>query len=184
MARVQTPVGERSRTKQSFKEESDLNSVMRKYRSTGALVHNVNAALGRYGDFSSADDYLSAMSRVREAEELFAALPSAIRDHVNNDPGEFLQMVFDLDRRDELVELGLLPPEERAILSGAAKEAATHGGDEDNRGAGGDAEGAGAARDEGGAAGSGRRSDDGHGDRDARGRGRSGGGGAGGGSRR
>lgn len=109
MARVRTPVGVRSRTKQSFKEESDLNSVMRRYRNTG-LLPNLNQALGHYGDFSNADDYLAAMESVREADALFAALPARVRDHVNNDPAQLLLLVHDPERRAELQELGLVPP--------------------------------------------------------------------------
>lgn len=107
--RVQTPVGDRSRTKQSFKEQSDLNSVMRKYRSTGSLEGNLNLRAAYYGDFTGVDDYLAHQVKVREADELFAALPSAIRDHVGNSAAELLRLVNDPARVDEMVQLGLLP---------------------------------------------------------------------------
>lgn len=108
--RVRTAVGEKSRTKQSFAEESDINAIMRKYLSSGILPH-LSSSPPRYGDFSTAGDYLEAMNKVKDAEQRFADLPSNVRDHVDNDPAKLLELAYDESRRDELVELGLLPPE-------------------------------------------------------------------------
>lgn len=109
-ARVRTPVGEVSKTKQSFAEETDVNAIMRKYQATGILEHQ-NTAVPRYGDFTNADSYLEAVNQVKHAEALFAKLPAKVRDHVKNDPGRLLDMVFDPERRAELEELGLVAPE-------------------------------------------------------------------------
>ncbi len=110
--RVPTDVGERSRTKQSMQEECDINAIMRRYVSTGILEHQAMQA-PRYGDFSNADDYLAAVNKVKAAQARFDALPSEVRDHVGNEPAELLRMVYDPERREEMVQLGLLPePEE------------------------------------------------------------------------
>lgn len=97
-----------TRTKQSFKGESDVNSIMRKYLSTGVPPMYVNRSPAVFGDFSSGDDYRSMMTKVVEADRAFAGLPSNVRDHCHNDPGRFLDMIFDPNRRDELVKLGLV----------------------------------------------------------------------------
>lgn len=109
--KVLTPVGARSRTKQSFGPDSDVNAIMRKYLSTG-LVDHLNRAEPRYGDFSEASDYLTAMSMVREAQLRFESLPSKVRDYVDNDPAKLLDLVYDVNRVDEVRALGLIPPSE------------------------------------------------------------------------
>lgn len=125
--RVTTPVGDRSRVKQSFAEESDVNAIMRKYLVTG-MEPLRNRTEPRYGDFTSGSDYFDALTRVRNAERLFLEMPSPIRDHVNNDPRQLLDLVFDPARRAECVELGLVseappevtPPEEPEGSQGAS----------------------------------------------------------------
>jgi len=62
-----------------------------------------------YGDFSMGLDFHEALNRVSEAESDFMKLPAPLRAHVENDPGLFLDLVFDPDRRGELEELGLIP---------------------------------------------------------------------------
>lgn len=106
--RVTTPVGELSRTKQSFREEADINAIMRRYLRTGILESQARGT-PRYGDFTSAEDFHACMTRVRNAEELFLRLPAEVRDYVDNDPKELLELVFDPARVDEARALGLIP---------------------------------------------------------------------------
>ena len=54
--RVQLHTPEPTLTKQSFKEECDINNIMAKYRATGILSH-VQAHQGRYQDLPSEIDY-------------------------------------------------------------------------------------------------------------------------------
>ncbi len=104
--RVQTdPVG-KSKTKQSPRDQVDINAIVKRWQSTGVLEE----ALGEgptYGDFTGVEDYLSAALKVQAADEQFAQLPAHIRDHCENDAGKFLAFVFDPDNAAELVELGL-----------------------------------------------------------------------------
>lgn len=104
--RVTQRVGEESRTKQSFASEADVNAIMRKYASTGVLPPGA-AENASYGDFSNVMEYHEALNRVRAAEEAFGRLPARIRDHVDNDPGKFLELILDPAREAELVDLGL-----------------------------------------------------------------------------
>lgn len=97
-----------SRAKQSFRQETDINSIMAKYHATG-MLERVNRAVPRYGDFSSVDDYQGCLDKIQEADRQFNELPSAVRDHVDNDPAEFLRMALDPEREQELRDLGLLP---------------------------------------------------------------------------
>ena len=96
-----------SKTKQSFKDECDINVIVRRYREQGQIPP-FNLQRPVYADFSNVDDYLTALNRVRSAQAAFAALPSKVRDHVKNDPAELIRLVMDPSRREELVELGLV----------------------------------------------------------------------------
>lgn len=108
--RVSQPEGGRMTTKQAMRDETDVRVIVRKYQQAG-VIPRLEAREPWYGDFSNVDDYLTALNRVREAQSAFEALPSVVRDHVGNDPGEFIRLVTDPERRPELVELGLVEPD-------------------------------------------------------------------------
>lgn len=92
---------------QEFEAECNINNIMEKWLKTGVLTH-VRRGEPMYGDFSNADDYHTAMTRVREAQERFLSLPAALRARVDNDPGKLLDFVADPRNAEELRELGLV----------------------------------------------------------------------------
>lgn len=75
-------------TKQSMKNECDINKIMEKYRNGGEIQH-VNRAQAQYGDFSSGVDFTRAYTAIAKAEGAFAELPAHIRDLFGNDPEVF-----------------------------------------------------------------------------------------------
>lgn len=105
------------RTKQSFKDECDINRIMKRWQKTQVLEH-VRDGMPSYGDFSNATDYKTAADAVKEANEAFMQLPANVRQRVNNSPAEFLDFIGDPDNRAELVELGLLEPGRVAPAAG------------------------------------------------------------------
>lgn len=107
--RVIQPAGGPSKTKQSFKDECDINTVLRKWRKTG-ITTNVQLGTPVYEDFSYAASYYESVNAVRRAEILFDSLPARVRARVHNDPGELIAFVENPDNAEELVELGLLDP--------------------------------------------------------------------------
>lgn len=102
-----------SKTKQSFKKECDINVIMAKYQKTGALSH-VNQFAGDY-DFAPAISYLEAHALIEQADEMFVALPSTLRNKFDNDPSKFLAFVQDEGNSDEMRELGLLKVDEKPV---------------------------------------------------------------------
>lgn len=100
-----------SRTKQSFKDECDVNNIMKRYQRDGVIAHR-NEFEGNYGDFMTSEDYHSAMTQIAKAQQMFEALPSTIRNRFNNDPSEYLEFVHDENNKDEMIKLGLMkrPP--------------------------------------------------------------------------
>lgn len=105
--RVQKEIVGPSATKQSFKEECDINNIMKHYQNTGVLEH-VNRQQPRFG-FVPALDLQEALTLVSEADEAFAGLSAEVRKRFENDPVELLKFVGDEGNREEAEELGLVP---------------------------------------------------------------------------
>lgn len=105
--RVPVDLSAGGRVKQSFREESDINNVMSRWRQTGILPTGI-AKEPMYGDFSNADDYLAQSLKVKTAEASFAALPAAIRSRFDHSPAELLHFMADPDNEAEAIELGII----------------------------------------------------------------------------
>lgn len=100
-------------TKQSFREECDINVLMKSYKKTGVLEH-LARGLPSYGDFTNAEDYHTASNQVIAAQKAFDELPSEIRSRMDNDPHALLEFLEDEENREEAVSLGLLPEPPKA----------------------------------------------------------------------
>lgn len=96
---------------QSFAEECDINTIVRRFGLTGELPSNV--AMPQSGDFTGVTDFQSAMNVVRAAQEAFMELPGDVRYRFANDPQRVLDFLADGANRDEAIKLGLVvkPPE-------------------------------------------------------------------------
>lgn len=99
---------EPTRTKQSMKEECDINFIVAKFQKTGLIEHQRQHE-GQYGEFAEID-YHEAMNIVTTAQEMFLTVPSSIRKQFNNDPGAFIDFALNEDNREKLVEMGLVEP--------------------------------------------------------------------------
>lgn len=104
--RVQTPVGDRSRTKQSFKDQCDVNIVVKRYATEGVLSHAMTREPS-FGDFTHAEDLHAALTRVRDAQTEFDSLSSDVRKAADNDPVQLLHMLADEDGAKILQEAGM-----------------------------------------------------------------------------
>lgn len=104
---VYAPSGGVMRTKQEFKDESDINVIMARYMATGVLPEQINAAQAQYLD-ATGYDYQEAQNLIAGANSLFEMLPSSIRNRVDNDPGKLLEFLRDPNNRKEAEEMGLI----------------------------------------------------------------------------
>lgn len=108
-----------SLTKQSFKDETDINRIVARVLKTGVVPGT--AKQGVFADVSSLGDYRASLHMVRDAEVAFAALPSKVRDRFDNDPVKLVTFLQDPQNRPQAVELGLIEgkapqsPEKRAV---------------------------------------------------------------------
>lgn len=120
--RVAQEVGERSLTKQAFKDECDFNLVVKKYRATGVVDH-VAQQDPVYGDVTGACELQEAIERVRSAEDHFGRLSADVRKAAANDPVQFLEMAADPAGRDILREAGVRWPGDEVSPAAGTKGA-------------------------------------------------------------
>lgn len=97
-----------SKTKQSFKDECDINQILMRWRKTGELAH-LATRQPTYGDFTNATDYLDAVLRTQAAQADFDSLSARVRARMENNPGVLLEFLDDPANLEEAVELGLIP---------------------------------------------------------------------------
>lgn len=93
------------RTKQSHKDECDINRIMAKFKVTGAIEHR-NEYEGTYGEISDVD-FTTAMQLITTAQQAFDDLPSNLRKKFGNDPTNYLEFVQDPENLEEMYDLGL-----------------------------------------------------------------------------
>lgn len=97
---------ENSKTKQSFKDECDINSILKKYR-LDEILEAQKLSPDLYQDFSEMEDFHEAQNIIAHAKEQFAKLPSEVRENFRNDPARFLEFASDPQNIDAMGEMGL-----------------------------------------------------------------------------
>lgn len=97
-----------TKTQQQFAEETDINTIVRRFGLTGKLPDNVR--MPQYIDYEGVFDFQTAMNAVLSAEEAFMQLPADVRTRFRNDPQEFHDFFADDKNRDEAVRMGLVKP--------------------------------------------------------------------------
>lgn len=116
-----------SRTKQSFKDECDINNILLRWQKTGVVEH-LNRFRGDYSDFTGVQDYQSSLNAVMAADEAFSTLPSSIRKYFANSPAEFLNFVSNPANQDEMIRMGLATRKPTAVDN--SSEIATKGSEQ------------------------------------------------------
>lgn len=104
--RVKTLAGGLTRTRQEFKDECNINTIVRRHNETGQLPELIKQN-PQFGDFASMPDYMTSMNVVAHAHEQFDALPAHTRKRFNNNPAEFLEFAQDPENLPEMVKMGL-----------------------------------------------------------------------------
>lgn len=102
--------GEISLTKQSFRDQCDINIILKNYENTGMISHT-NKSQGTYGDFTGISDYQSSLNAVITAQNSFNELPAGLRKYFDNDPAKLIQFISDDKNYDQAYKLGLISEE-------------------------------------------------------------------------
>lgn len=91
---------------QADKDDSDINTIVRRFGLTGELP--VGVRLPEFGDFSSIpNDYHAAKNFMLSTDEAFLEFPAEVRARFNNDAGAFLDFFNNPANQDEAIKLGL-----------------------------------------------------------------------------
>lgn len=94
-----------SMTQQQFRDECDINNIIKQYQVTGLLPESDKEPV--YGDVSDLPSFQEAQAIIMEATDRFNALPSNIRARFDHNPGNFIAFMDNPDNLQEAVELGL-----------------------------------------------------------------------------
>lgn len=98
------------RTKQSFKDECDMNRIVSRIHKTGFIPLEAQSSLRRqiYGDFTNTPASLEAAYEiVNRADAAFSRLSATLRERFGG-PAGLLAFVEDPDNLKEAQDLGLL----------------------------------------------------------------------------
>lgn len=107
-----------SMTKQSFKEEVDINEIMKRAQNGMDISSQVRERIAQYGDFTQIGSYQEALNTVKRAQDAFYVLDANVRERFMNDPGRMISFLQDPANYDEAVKLGLVvpkPPQEASV---------------------------------------------------------------------
>lgn len=111
------------RTKQSFRDEVNVNTIVAKARKTGLLTY-VNPRKPFYGDVSGLRSYQESLAIVRQADEMFMRMSGEIRARFSNDPYKMIAFLQDKRNLDEAVRLGMVTKREPVAGTAGAAGAA------------------------------------------------------------
>ncbi len=105
------------RTKQSFRDETDINKILKRAQKTGTISH-LNQHQPQYADFSNFDFFANTLM-LTQGREIFDDLPSELRNEFNQSPQQFFTYVNDPANVDRLAELlpGLAEPGRQNITT-------------------------------------------------------------------
>ncbi len=95
-----------SRTKQEFKDECDINNIIKRFDKTGVLEH-VQENEGYYTETGELD-FQAAQDIIATGNSMFEGLPSIIRKRFDNKPEKFLGFMENEENMAEAVKLGLI----------------------------------------------------------------------------
>lgn len=119
---------EPSKTDQQYKDEVDVNEIIRRYKKDGIVPHvkNINA---QFADVSDIPDLMQGMERIAHAKEEFLRVPASIRAKHKNNVVDFYNWLADPANKEEAVELGLMKkPQQADSPKAAPKPKAAEGG--------------------------------------------------------
>ncbi len=91
-----------SRTKQSFKDETNIVKIMARADRLGTISH-LQKFEGVYADFSDYD-FHEQTTMLTKGREIFDALPAEVRKEFGQSPAAFFAYVNDPANKDDLVK--------------------------------------------------------------------------------
>lgn len=111
VTKVVTVFTKPTKTQQQFKDQCDVNKIIKKYQKTGELDH-LKKSQGVFADLTYVGDYQESLNKVIQANKSFSELNSQTRNRFRNDPQQLIEFLSDPKNEKEAIELGLIVPKE------------------------------------------------------------------------
>jgi hypothetical protein len=103
--KIYSPEFKDGRTKQAFKDDTDVNKILKRAAKAGGLSH-IQKHGAFYGDFADApQDLFQAREMLERGGEIFADLPAEIRSEFGGDPLNFFEFANDPANAGKLGEI-------------------------------------------------------------------------------
>lgn len=114
-----------SKCQKHFRKSCDINEIMRKHKFnlSGLLTNPAHAITSppKHTDFASVEDFQVNCNKVAAFKSAFELLPAQVKAALNNDPGAYVDLMYNVSNPDEAkntrevaIELGLVPKRESA----------------------------------------------------------------------
>jgi hypothetical protein len=104
--KVYTINEEPSMTDQQYKEDTDVNNIIEKFRKTGQIMH-VAQIQGKFADVADIQSLQESMVLVSKAQEHFAQLPGETRSQFGNSVINMVKFLADPANDEKAVKMGL-----------------------------------------------------------------------------
>lgn len=98
---------EESQTVQSDHDRADIRRIIKRYHQTG-IIDELNQTQAQFADCTTFSDFGEIQRQMAKANELFMTLPPHVRKEFNNDVAEWLDAAHDQEKREALVEEGVI----------------------------------------------------------------------------
>lgn len=112
-SKFKVPEKEKKRVKQEFRDEVNINTIMKRARNGMPLVDPTQVNYKRvatFDDVSNVDGFQQVQDKLIEGKRMFTQLPSEIRAEFDNNPAKFLDFMSNPDNEEVAREMGLLAP--------------------------------------------------------------------------
>ncbi len=107
-----TITGDEGGAQQHYKNECDINHIMKRYKETGVLKgpepHGAKPQMPNFMDLSEEISYIDARNAIDEGIKAFGQLDPKIRKRFHQNPEEFLEFMGDKKNLPEAQMLGLI----------------------------------------------------------------------------
>lgn len=118
-------VGLKKRTRDEFKKDVDINSILKKYIKSGEIDPAIINQGGTFMDVSDIGDFTAVTQRLEAVKAEFMKLKPEVRAKFENDPAKLLSFVKDEKNLDECISLGILPKSLKKPIEEKPKEEKT-----------------------------------------------------------
>jgi len=113
------PVSSETIVQQHYAVDHDINTILRRFKVTGALPLGGNMSEPVYGDFTGIEDYESAVEKVRRAQEDFMRLPPELREKFGNNPGGLIEYARSHTYEEYVQEANAVQERQKALQEAA-----------------------------------------------------------------